>query len=158
MKDNEVQGVAIYLEFRKPNATYQVVLTPDGINSQTEITYANYFSRSITYGVSKRKWRTRRLKPTHNEIIDALGSIAPLSIPDVITENDSIDRLTSNGMARNFTYLAEHGYKLVKDTPIYVEVTKDDLTHIRQGNLPTKLWTRIKAVRKVLDFPEAVVN
>jgi len=153
-RDDKVQGVALYLEFRKLYSTYQVIITPDGFDDKGKIVDAVMFSRTISSGVTKRKWRTRHIGSTNTLQSHLEG----------LTESVNQDELTSalsSRFSRIGSYLNQagnYGYTLVKETPIYVEVSQSDLASVRVGVMPAKLWTRIKSVRNVLDFPDTLVN
>lgn len=151
--DNEVQGVALYLEFRKSYATCQVIITPDGFTKTRGVTNATFFRRTISGGATKKKWRNYAMVNT-GELRDALQAGTEIS------EQAVKDRTTHRIENLNdyFASLVRGGYKLVNDTPIYVEITKDDLEAVATGNLPTKLWGRIKATRVHYGFPEEVVT
>lgn len=151
--DQEVQGVALYLEFRKPNATCQVIVTPDGFSETSGIVSAQFFRRVITTGVSKRRWKGYSLPMKNNQ------SLA-IQAGEKTTEQEMLE-LSAERFSRLHDYfgsLVRNGYKLTLGKPIYVEVTKDDLTQIKSGTLPTKLWTRIKSTRTALSFPETTID
>ena len=151
--ENEVQGVALYLEFRKPYATCQVIITPDGFTKTRGVTNSVFFRRTISNGATKKKWRNYSMVNTA-ELRDALqyGNEVTTSVLDDKTMN-RIENLSDY-----FASLVRGGYKMVNDTPIYVEITKDDLEAVSAGNLPPKLWGRIKATRAFYGFPEEVIT
>lgn len=151
--EKEVQGSAVYLEFRKPSATCQIILTPDGFGATEGVITSQFFRRVITDGVSKRRWKAYSI-PTTTETKQSIEHGDPQTPEEVADQ--SILRLKY--IADYLTSLANGGYTLVKDTPIYVEVTKEDLSAVRVGNLPAKLWTRVKSSRVALGFPEEPVD
>jgi hypothetical protein len=149
----EVQGVALYLEFRKIGSTCQVLITPDALMETGEMSFGQFFRRTISGGASKRKWQSYTLKPKH-----ALRGhlVHSHSISEQEINDDVVGRVSN--LVDYINSVTARGYKLVKDTPIYVEVTKADMTSIRKGDLPAKLWTRVKSSRSALDFPTEVVD
>lgn len=152
--EKEVQGVAVYLEFRKPNATVQVVITPDGLcNSGDNVAPAQLMRRQLAQGMTKRKWKSYSIRQVEGQK-DAL--LYEKQIDDQQSLAEAVTRFKA--LDSYFAGLANNGYKLVNDTPIYVEVTKDDLDTTREGSMPAKLWTRIKSSRAALGFPEEIVS
>ena len=155
--DKDVQGVALYLEFRKTGSTCQIIITPEGMQTTGEASFAQFFRRVISDGATKRKWQAYTLKPQHT--VRGQFGTGEFTNDPVMREfvvGDIQQRVYN--LSDYFSSLANRGYKLVKDTPIYVEVTKADMDSIRSGDLPTKLWTRVKSSRNALDFPAEVVD
>lgn len=149
--EKDVQGVALYLEFRRQDATAQVLITPDGLTGEgAGVTNSKFFRRVITTGVTKRKWRAYNIRFSNETQRDA-----------ILYERDT-DQFEGIESAQNrymqlgdyFDSLVRNGYKLVKDAPIYVEVTKEDLLAASKDNLNAKLWNRVKASRAAAGFPE----
>lgn len=149
----DVQGVALYLEFRKVGSTCQVILTPDGLQETGEMSFSQFFRRTISGNVTKRKWQAYTLRPSH-----ALRGHLVNGYPVEATELLSNTETRVGNLTDYLNGISARGYKLVKDTPIYVEVTKNDMTSIRKGDLPAKMWTRVKSSRAALDFPTEVVD
>lgn len=154
--EKDVQGVALYLEFRKVGATCQIIITPDALQETGEPSFAQFFRRVISNGATKRKWQAYTLKPrrTLRSNLQAGTNVHEYMNEEVIT--DGQERLLQ--LSDYLNSLATRGYKLVKDTPIYIEVTKADMTAIRQGDLPAKMWTRVKSSRAALDFPIEIID
>ena len=152
--EQDVQGVALYLEFRREGATAQIVIVPDGLTGEgTGHSSSKFFRRVITTGVTKRKWRAYTIKPLSG-MVEAI--VYEHDIASDKVQADAVERFAQLG--DYFDSLARNQYKLVKDTPIYVEVTKEDLLAASRDNLNTKLWNRIKSSRTALGFPEESVN
>jgi len=74
MLDNtkDVQGVGVYAEFRKPGATMQIIITPDGYTTDGKEVPANLFRRVVTPASPKKQWRN---SPIPNHAITELGSL-----------------------------------------------------------------------------------
>lgn len=151
--DKDVQGVALYLEFRKPYATAQVLLTPDAFTSTGEIVHAQFFRRIITDGVQKRKWRAYGVRQT-SSLREQMANGAELDTNEVLHQAARRYR----NLDDYFASMARGGYILVNSTPIYVEITKADMDSIKTGTMPTKVWTRVKSSRAALGFPEELVT
>lgn len=152
--ERDVQGVAVYLEFRKTYSTAQVLITPDTPAFIGDgVTPAQFFRRTISGGATKRKWRAYTIRNVGNQR-EAIRAGSAMEPEDVA--NDAVSRLRY--LSEYFDSLVRGGYKLVNDTPIYIEVTKDDMLSAREGTLAPKLWSRVKSSRAALGFPEDVVD
>lgn len=152
--ERDVQGVALYLEFRRPNSTVQVLITPDGLTGVGDgVAAAQFFRRTLSAGVTKRKWRAYHLMHLDGQ------KEAVLYETKKDAEQVRLDAISRfRNLADYFDSLVKNGYKLVKDTPVYVEVTKDDLVQVRLASMPTKLWSRVKSSRTSLGFPETITD
>lgn len=152
--ERDVQGIALYLEFRKVHSTAQVLITPDGLSGSGDgVAPAQFFRRTLSHGVTKRKWRAYTIRQVEGQKESVLYESA---VEPTQAVEDAAKRFRNLG--DYFDSLVRSGYKLVNDSPIYVEVTKEDLESARQGTLSTKLWTRVKSSRAALGFPEEVVD
>ena len=152
--DKDVQGLALYFEFRKSRSTCQVVFTPAGFTQNSGVTHPMFFRRVLTSGVTKRKWRGYAMRFSNNALSESLqyGTEVPQEVLDQeVAKNFRV-------LEDYFRSLTREGYKLVKDTPIYVEVTKDDLEAGRKGALSAKLWLRVKSSRNALGFPDTLTD
>jgi hypothetical protein len=153
LKEKEVQGQALYLEFRKNYATIQVIITPDGFAEGEVKTNSVFFRRMLSSHQPKKRWRAYPIR--NSQILeDALISNSTLD-EQIVLENVSKRALN---LYDYLDSLVKGGYKLVNDKPIYVELTKEDFTSIRKGDTPTKVINRIKATRTALGFPAEVVT
>lgn len=147
--EKDVQGVAVYFELRREGATCQILITPDGFGNTEGVVSSRFFRRVITEGVTKRRWKDYQFKttPEYREHIQR-GTNFESNETALVAEN------RIRAIADYLDSIVRMGYTLVNDKPIYVEVTKDDLSQINAGNLPAKLWTRVKSSRSALGFPE----
>jgi hypothetical protein len=150
MLDNtkEVQGVGVYAEFRKPGATMQIIVTPDGYTTDGKELPAQLFRRVVTPASPKKQWRN---SPIPNQPITALSG-SPLQ--DADKETFSSQRMM--GFTELFDAIGNGGWQIVKDA-FLVEVSKKDLEEIRANKTPNKLLYRINLVRQASDFPEELI-
>lgn len=143
-KGKPVQGVALYGEFSRVNATTQMVIFPDGYTSDGHLVQATIMRRTVTKHSPKKQWRFDRLA----------------KIETVITDDEN---KASAGFERMqyattlFEQLIRGEWKLVKK-PILVEVSMKDYDTIRDGKTPTKLIYRISQSRNALDYPEDLIQ
>lgn len=154
-KDMEVQGAALYLEFRRTGATCQIILMPDGIDSKGEVAWSKFFRRVIRPEAPKKRWAAYGLVPSSAKRDEIARNI--LAGTDVLDWNDLANerlRHTSD----YFDSLIRGGYLLVNDKPLYVEVSKADLDEAKTGSLSTKVWNRVKASRIAAGFPVSLTD
>jgi hypothetical protein len=150
--EKDVQGLALYIELRRPLSTIQIVMTPEGFTPSNGVKQPIFFRRTLSSGVTKRKWRTYSI---------ALNKVAA----EALQRNSKVDedvldeQMTSRlrNLKGYFESAASQGYKMMNN-PIYVEVTKEDIESANNGNLPAKLWTRIKSSKVAAGYPETVVS
>lgn len=152
LQEKEVQGQALYLEFRKNYATIQVIITPDGFDEGNNLVRASFFRRMLTKDQPKKRWKTYGLRA--NSLVEALKDETALE--EVVVAEATAQRALN--LYDFMESLVRGGYKLVSDKPIYVEVSKEDFTAISKMDTPTKVINRIKSARSALNFPEEVVN
>lgn len=154
-KGKDVQGYALYLELRRVNYTAQFVITPDGYDESGRFTPATVFRRTLHTSATKRRWRNYAIR-MNNDSFAAVRTTGELS--GGLLRASLTDRLAYIVDQHLYRLGITDKFRLYNDTPIFVEVTKADLTEIKKGDLPTKLWTRIKSSRAALGFPEDVVD
>jgi hypothetical protein len=145
-KDKAVQGVAVYAEFARENATTQIIISPDGYMSEGSLVPATIIRRTITTHTPKKQWKFSRLSR-----MDANTSLADEAACDAYVE----ERMTYAGTL--FDQLLRGGWSLVKK-PILVEVSRKDLDNIYLSKTPTKMIYRISQSRIALDFPAEILN
>jgi len=154
--EKEIQGVAVYLEFRKPGATVQVIVTPDGYTKTDTQTRSTFYRRQLSEYQMKKRWR-QHLLPASGLLLDRLAGADSVSAD----EQDNLTSLTLTNRTATIQHYLEGlirgNYKLVKN-PIYIEVTKEDLTLVNAGETPTKIINRIKAARIAAEFPEEIIS
>lgn len=143
-KEKAVQGVAVYAEFARSGATTQVIITPDGYNTEKVRVKAQIIRRTITENTPKKQWRFAKLADTDLRIH---------SDSDKAPYADSRLRYASS----LFDQLLSGGWSIVKN-PILVEVSKKDLDDISVSKTPTKMLYRISQSRTALDFPAELIN
>jgi hypothetical protein len=147
--DKAVQGVAVYLEFARTNATTQIIVTPDGYTSDGVLVPSTLVRRTVTTTSPKKQWRFSRLLTASD-----VSSIVP-----TVDEN-TMDQFAEERIkfaSTLFDQLLRGEWKLVK-TPILIEASKKDYDFISQAKTPTKMLYRISQSRTALDFPAEIVN
>jgi hypothetical protein len=141
-KEKDVQGIALYAQFHKPGAMTQLLITPDGYEESGDKVFASLYRRIVTPSSPKKQWRS---------------SIIRTREPDGgLDFENSEDRAKFAETRLNFAVqlfdsLLSGKWELHKE-PIYLEVSKKDLTDIKVAKTPTKLIYRINQSREALSF------
>jgi hypothetical protein len=148
-KEKSVQGVAIYAEFARNGATTQIIVTPDGHNSDGNVVPATIVRRTVTEHTPKKQWRFSRLANSDADL-EAL-----VSSGSEHKEKYADERLR---YASNLFHQVLVGDWTIVKKPILLEVSKIDLDSIALSKTPTKMIYRINQSRSALDFPADLVN
>ena len=140
-KEKDVQGVALYAQFHKPGAMTQLIITPDGYDEQGEKVLASLYRRVVTHESPKKQWRSSFIRTTSATDVDFEEGAQRASFAE--------KRLSF--ATQLFDSLLNGKWELHKD-PIYLEVSKKDLTDIREAKTPTKLLYRVNQSREAQSF------
>lgn len=155
--EKDVQGVAVYYEFRKEVAAYdgtinaattQMFITPDGYAEDGRFSSSTVYRRVVTSYSPRKQWRASSLGYPDDAMRET-GTPSPLSTEEV--EGAGERRLT---YARSlFRSLLDGGWQMVKE-PLFVEVSKKDLSDVAMAKTPAKVVYRINQTRSTKGFPE----
>lgn len=143
----EVQGIALYAEFRKPGAVMQIFITPDGYSNDGKEVSASLYRRVITPSTPKKQWRNSNL---NWKTISDLGG--------VVLENDAREKFAESRLTfatQLFDGIKSGGWTLTQET-LHIETSKKDLDDVRANKTPNKLLYRIKQTKDALGFPAEV--
>lgn len=148
--EKDVQGVALYAEFRKPGATMQLIITPDGYNEEGKQVPAALYRRVVTPDTPKKQWRSSKLRVTSKmrECADNGTTLAD-------DERERIAEKRFSFAEQLFDGVISGGWSLEKE-PLFIEASKKDMTDVRHGKTPNKMLYRINQTRKAQGFPESV--
>ncbi len=141
-KDKEVQGVAVYAEFARENATTQVIVTPDGYANDGLEVGATIIRRTITATTPKKQWKFSQLAFSGSQEFN--------------TKDEYVEYRMRYATVL-FDQLSRGDWKLVKK-PILIEISKKDYDSIKLRKTPTKIMYRISQSRSALDFPAELIN
>lgn len=149
MLDNskDVQGIALYAEFRKPGAMMQIIITPDGYANDGREVAASLYRRVTTPQTPKKQWRNSSL--SWRAITDLNGQ--PL-------EDGQREQFTETRMSfasQLFDGIKNGGWILTKE-PLFIETSKKDLDDVKMSKTPNKLMYRINQTRDALGFPAEI--
>lgn len=146
-KEKDVQGIALYAQFHKPGAMTQLIITPDGYDEKGEKVLASLYRRVVTTDSPKKQWRSSFIRTADAEGVDFESG----------EERVSFAEKRLNFATQLFDSLMNGKWELHKD-PIYLEVSKKDLTDIREAKTPTKLLYRVNQSREALSFETDIPN
>lgn len=145
---DKVIGKALYTEFRSGPQTYQLMITPDGINSDGKYVPAMMYRRQVSSSRPRRAWKSYSL-PSIN--VNEFGAF------NTLPKNEAIENAKHRlefTMA-TINQMISYRYQLYK-LPIVVEVASEDLDSIRLGRTPYKVLGRVTRVRKALGFSDEI--
>jgi hypothetical protein len=151
--EKDCAGKALYLELRKDNYTYQVVVTPPAINVEGNYVPACLMERRISSWHPRRNWNFSSIPTNADYAIErtAVGGFAQIEVDAAQAIGaQHINRL----LARTLDSLFHKGWTLFKQ-PVAVEATYKDLELIKSGKTSNDLVRRIERSRKSFGFPEA---
>jgi hypothetical protein len=152
--EKDCAGKALYLELRKDNYTYQVVVTPPAINVEGNYVPACLMERRISSWHPRRNWNFSSIPTNADYAIErtAVGGFAQIEVDAAQAIGaQHINRLLS----RTLDSLFHKGWTLFKQ-PVAVETTYKDLELIKSGKTSNDLVRRIERSRKAFEFPEAL--
>lgn len=147
-----VQGIAVYAEFARSNATTQVIITPDGFDSNGNEVSMNIIRRTVTDSSPRKQWRFSTLA--------AADPIPQIVATRGVGETEAKELYCDERMryaSTLFDQIMRGDWTLVGE-PLLIEVSKIDLDNVREGKTPTKLLYRITQSRVAKGFPTDLVN
>ena len=145
-KDRDVQGVALYAEWSKPDALTQIFFTPDAYSNDGLLANARMYRRVITTDNPRKQWKTTPLYGAH-ETEEFEG--------EELKRRYSASRVFS--MRDYFNALISGGWVMVNE-PLLIEVSKKDVDDMVKGKTPTKFLYRVDLTKKAKGFPEPLKN
>lgn len=146
-KTRDVQGVAIYAEFRKPGAMLQLFVTPDGYALDDKEVPATLWRRVLTPATPKKQWRNSSL--SLRPLLDLNGQALANEKKEEFAER----RLSF--ATQLFDSLKSGGWTLTKE-PLFIETSKKDLEDVKMSKTPNKLLYRINQTKDAQDFPAEI--
>ena len=140
--EKDVQGVALYAEWAKPDALTQIFFTPDGYTQSGAFLKARMYRRVITSDNPRKQWKSSVLHGSHEDY-------------EFDTHEEklaySANRLL--GMKEYFNALIHGGWAMVNE-PLLIEVSKKDIEDMAMDKTPTKFLYRVDLTKKAKGFPE----
>lgn len=147
-------GKALYLEFRKDQYTYQVIVTPHAITLENEVIPPAFLRRRVSVWHPRRNWQLDKFSSVHRPSRDADGNFDQTDL-EIGVENYAEEIFKSmSGQLRN---LQSQGWQLY-ERPLVVEFSHEDLDAIAQGKTPNQLYRRVERSRKALSWGDSLFN
>lgn len=154
----EVQGIAVYVEFRKESmgsvATTQFLLMPDGYRTDGLFVPASLYRRAVDRWSPKRQWRSSFISTQH----ESHDSLPTYSNREQRIEHGDARLERAINLLRQLAYKGSDGtysWSLVGE-PLFIEVSKRDLDDVSSNKTPSKVVYRIGQTRTAKKFPEAL--
>ena len=142
-KDNPIQGVATYFEYQGDYGTYQAIFTPHGFSEDDALLRPYLIHRTVLSDNTRAHWKRAIL---------ALELPGEPSTPDEYLKSSAV---STRPLMTHMNKLAYGKWTPTVD-PISVEVSKRDLSDLRNGKTPTALMLRIDKTRKALGLDTAI--
>lgn len=139
----DVQGIALYAEFRKPGAMMQILITPDGYANDGKEVPASLYRRVTTPLTPKKQWRSSNL--SWRAVADLNGEALA---------DDNKNSFVENRMSfaiQLFDGIKNGGWILTNET-LFIETSKKDLDDVKSSKTPNKMLYRINQTRTALGF------
>ena len=152
--EKDCAGKALYLEFRKDNYTYQVIVTPPAIDVDGNYVPASAMERRISSWHPRRNWNFSSI-PTNADYAIARTAVGGFEQVDVDTAQHIGENHSNRLLARTLDSLFHKGWTLFQH-PVAVEATYKDLALIKSGKTSNDLVRRIERSRKAFGFPDAL--
>jgi hypothetical protein len=146
-------GKALYLEFRKEQYTYQVIMTPHATTLENEVVAPAFIRRRVSVWHPRRNWQIDKLTRVETPSRDSDGAFESQS--DHAAEN--ISETAFGYIKSQFNNLVSQGWALY-ERPLVVEFSFEDLSAIQQGKTPNQLYRRIERSRKAVSWSEEIFN
>jgi hypothetical protein len=143
----DVQGIALYAEFRKPGAMMQILITPDGYANDGKEVPASLYRRVTTPLTPKKQWRSSGL--SWRAVSDLNGEALA---------NDNKEKFVETRMSfatQLFDGIKNGGWILTNET-LFIETSKKDLDDVKLSKTPNKMLYRINQTRTALGFPAEI--
>jgi hypothetical protein len=153
-----VRGKALYLEFKQPSHgfTFQVLVHPDGVDSDGKYVRFGTFHRQLSVSYPKRLWTRAQSGTIRDRMIEHTESTSRVIPPVDYDVHQAILVAYQTHVNDILDQLKRQGYTLFKQ-PVVVEVSNVDYDEIQADKTPYALFRRVMSARKALDFPEALV-
>lgn len=150
-------GKALYLEMRKDQYTYQIILTPHSLSFETkEIIAPAYIRRRVSVWHPRRNWQIDKFAGSDVQVPkrDADGNFEAFDSRIAV---DAYAESVFKKFSKTFENLASQGWTLYK-RPIAVEISAEDLDSISKSKMSNALYRRIERSRKSFGWEDSLFN
>lgn len=151
----DVAGLALYLEFRKTDYTYQVIITQPFVGRENNKPHRSRIMRRRMNSYQTRKnWHFSTATGSNARVLpDTTGRLRFTQLD----QNDAkvFAAESMGGTITLFNQLFHQEYTLMK--PLMVEMTYEDVETLLQNKTPNNLVRRIQRTRVAQGFGEEIV-
>lgn len=153
----DTAGMALYLEFRKPDYTYQIIITQPVITANGKPHRSRVMRRGMNAFQSRKNWH-----------FETLGTAMPNITKNIVTQESEFTQQPLDvakeqtavilaGIVPTLNQLFHKEYSLhIK--PIMVEFTYEDFDTLMAKKTPNSLIRRIQRTRVAQGFGEEIVS
>jgi len=152
LEDNgkDVQGIALYAEWKKPEALTQIFFTPDGFTTDGTLMRARMYRRTVTTDNPRKQWKSSTL----------WGSKYDKDATEIETDASAKRDYASNrlgGVDVYFKRLVAGGW-VKNGEPLLIEVSKKDMDDMSKDKTPNKFLYRVDLTKKTKSFEDPLKN
>jgi len=144
-------GKALYLEFRKPGYTYQMVIAPSVVGLDGRATRLTTMSRRMNTVQARKNWGFASSFQAPN----AIDPDTNLFISKDDEQAKEIGASALNFVTSTLSNLFHKEYKLFKN-PIAVEISYEEIQSLQANKTPASLIRRIQRNRVAQGFGEEI--
>ena len=146
-----VYGKALYLEFTdSSNGVLQFIMTPDIIGPEGRFISQEIYRRRVSSSKPRTTWKAYN---TYTKV--PMDGANYIKLSNAMAQDTAKAQLSyANSL---FKQILDYKYVL-RNKPIVVEISVDDLDDIAAQKTPYKLLNRIMKSRKALNFPDALID
>lgn len=155
--EKTVVGKALYLELRKDNYTYQMIITPPATNAEGGVIPACVMERRLSSWHPRKNWNFSSVPTTGDFVLPRQASGEFQQETDLNRVKHISATHLHRLVSKTIDSLIHRDWKLLKQ-PITVEATYKDVELIKSGKTSNELVRRIERSRKAFNFPEALFD
>lgn len=159
----DIQGVALYAQWKKPGNMLQVLVTPDGYGTDPDsrLVSASIFRRVTSIYQPKRQWRGTSLTGLNSDWwLDPDRPVIkdkPFDprTPNVVRETQvEVANGRTLAISRVLDTIPDQEWELAGEL-LFIETSKKDIDDIAVDKTPSKLMYRVNQLRELKGMPMA---
>jgi hypothetical protein len=144
LEDNihkDIQGVAIYAEWSRPENLTQIFITPDGFNSEGHFMRARMYRRTVSISHPRKQWRSSPLMHSRR------NDMPPEVLDDEEKARSRYTALRIDSLESIFFRLTIGGWEMNSE-PLMIEMSKKDFDDMGKDKTPNKFLYRVDQSKK----------
>lgn len=139
--NDDIQGVGAYFEYHSPAnttlVTFQLVLLPEGYTPTLQRVPPMAFFRHLNYYATRKAWMRASLR------------LESMDLDDNESVAQAFKPFLNRGVVGEYTKVSN---------PFTFEVSNKDIQQAATGKFPTRINSKIKAMRMAHGYPENLVR